>query len=781
MIRLLLPVLCLLTAVASAKQFALVVGDQPLPVSALTAQMGIMVDPTATLGIDEVMADDAGFFPQVESVPSFGFTRAAVWSKFTVRSESQRAQNLIVQLEWARLSHATWYAVANGSVERSLACGALDATERTNRMPTLELTLPPGAERTVYLRCESDTAILLPLRIGDAKGMRHFERRQVILHALTMGFSAGLGFLCLLLGWMQRSRPYLCLSLVAFAYVLYLAIYHGYIPLMWPAVPLWIEREGFGLTIGLGYFGFVMLNGAFLGRVGMSGLELWLQRLAIGLVVASMVICLLFEFRLAIRLVNPMALIGILAGLAVAVSRGKPRREDLWFVAAWGGVGLLVLWIDLQLKAVIPTFVPFQLLQLLMLPCLLTIFFLAVLVRQRADELSEQLRAAERQAHELLGNISAGTYEASLEMDAQGTVGPRFRFLSPQFVEMFGVAREALLGDPSILASRIHPEDAARLAAANTEAFATGKAFHWDGRVVVDGVAKWFVIHSNPRVAPDGVTVWDGVVNDITARMEAERRLADALENEKRLRAEADALRREAEKADAAKGLFLAKMSHEIRTPLSALVSLSQAMWMRGEQQQLDPDFTEFLNRVRSGGQYLNLLLRNVLGVSAAKSGRVPVSASEFYLADWVEGIRNILDPIAEYHCGRIEWIMPADDEARCRTDPMRLTQIALNLGENALKFGTGKGIPVRIAVDKVGERLRLVVEDRGPGMAPDMWQSVFAEYSQADNRVSPRDEGVGLGLAVVRINTDLLGGTVHVDSLDPHGSRFWVEIPLLG
>lgn len=242
--------------------------------------------------------------------------------------------------------------------------------------------------------------------------------------------------------------------------------------------------------------------------------------------------------------------------------------------------------------------------------------------------------------------------------------------------------------------------------------------------------------------------------------------------------AETEASRSRAEQERDAKSLFLANVSHEIRTPLSALVSLSQAMWLRCEANAPDGEFTVFLNRVRSGGQYLGLLLRNVLNVSAAESGRVPVRTDEFYLADWIDEVRNILDPLADYHRGRIDWILPAEDDYRIRSDEMRLTQILLNLAENALKFGSDRGEPVTIRLEITGRGLRLRVEDHGPGISCDRVDSVFMEFEQAGGRSSPMATGAGLGLAVVRLNTSLLGGTFAFEPIPAAGMRFTVEIP---
>lgn len=242
--------------------------------------------------------------------------------------------------------------------------------------------------------------------------------------------------------------------------------------------------------------------------------------------------------------------------------------------------------------------------------------------------------------------------------------------------------------------------------------------------------------------------------------------------------AETQALRSRAEWERDAKSLFLANVSHEIRTPLSALVGLSQAMWLRSESSAPHSEFTHFLNRVRSGGQYLGLLLRNVLNVSAAESGRVPLRLQEFYLADWIEEVSNILEPLAEYHGGRLEWVRPPSDEARLRTDEMRLTQILLNLAENALKFGTASGEPVTIRFEITASGLRMTVEDRGPGIPADRLDSVFAEFEQVGDDSRPMATGVGLGLAVVKLNTSLLGGTLAVEPHPAGGMRFTVEIP---
>ncbi len=233
-----------------------------------------------------------------------------------------------------------------------------------------------------------------------------------------------------------------------------------------------------------------------------------------------------------------------------------------------------------------------------------------------------------------------------------------------------------------------------------------------------------------------------------------------------------------AEQATRMKSSFLAGVSHEIRTPLAALVNLSQSLIMEGEKHTLPGEFTELLESVRAGGQYLNLILTNLLDVSATESGHAPVRPETFYLRDWVEDVSAIIGPIAHSRSVRIVWCLPEDDNLRFTTDPVRLTQILLNLSHNAVKFSIKPHSKVLISIVHRADRLHISVSDEGPGIAPSRLETFFREYGQSDT-ASPRiDSGVGLGLAVVRQNTDLLGGTLATRPVQPSGICFEIDLP---
>jgi PAS domain S-box-containing protein len=404
-----------------------------------------------------------------------------------------------------------------------------------------------------------------------------------------------------------------------------------------------------------------------------------------------------------------------------------------------------------------------------LLPSGPVVVFQDVTERNRtAAELEAARQSLEKVAYELTVNMPAGTYA----MKSGVGITPHFTFLSQRMLEITGLDRESVLKDSMAAFSITHPEDQAGFIALNNEVFATKKPFRWEGRVIVRGKAKWLSIESNPRELADGTVVWEGMLTDITARKAAEHALAQALQSEQRLR---DA----AERATKAKSRFLANISHEIRTPLSTLVALTRSMIRESEKHKLPLAFDEYLQSARAGGQYLNLILTNLLDISAIESGHAPLRVDTFYLGDWVDDVSSILTPIATTHGVRLIWNLPADDNLRFRTDPIRLTQILLNLAHNAVKFSDLPGAAVTISIAESPEGLRFTVRDEGPGVDPARLDGLFEEYAQSDTGYASIEQGIGLGLAIVKENTRLLSGSIEVAPVNPRGLCFQVTLPM--
>ena len=314
------------------------------------------------------------------------------------------------------------------------------------------------------------------------------------------------------------------------------------------------------------------------------------------------------------------------------------------------------------------------------------------------------------------------------------------------------------------------------------------------GLLLVDFFQQWKILP--PPVTPEqpalialvlGFTLFFMAMADRVNQIRLEKKAAQAhamdLQKEMTTRLERQVAERteslqkakeEAERASRYKGIFLANMSHEIRTPLSALVGLSQAMCKQSEQRNLPSDFTRLLEQIRSGGRYLNLMLTNLLDVSAAETGKARVHIQTVVLAEWSRSVRDILEPIAAAKEVNLRWQDKTLAGQTLESDPVRLSQILINLVHNAVKF-TASGRDVEVRLERSPGRFVLEVADQGPGL-PAEQQVLFEAFEQSKTVVSGPDHGVGLGLYVVQTNAQLLGGKVNVENSLSGGARFRVE-----
>jgi hypothetical protein len=377
--------LVLFAAVHSARA-DLEIGNGELPPTDLSPHLSIMVDPTAELGIGEVLAG-AGrpFKPNTSRTPSFGFTRAAVWLKFDIRSVADLERTVRVEAQTARMSGFTWYVVANGSLQQTLDSGAAAADRPDWRLPRIELRLEPGETRTLYARVRSETSLWLPLRIGSPEPMEHDGLLQVGWEFLRLGMAIILSFICYVLGVLNRQKAYLHLAGLVVSYTVYHAIFNGTVRMIWPDTPLWIEREGFGVNSVLGLYFFMAFNRSFL-RINQASRSVRvLQGLAEFLCLISGTAFIVVGYVDSIRLFNVQLIITLLLSGVVVLLRAFQLRTavEAWFLVTWVIYAVPLALLCLNLGGVLPMVVSFFWIHGLMIPVILMGFFLVVLTRQK--------------------------------------------------------------------------------------------------------------------------------------------------------------------------------------------------------------------------------------------------------------------------------------------------------------------------------------------------------------------------------------------------------------
>ena len=237
----------------------------------------------------------------------------------------------------------------------------------------------------------------------------------------------------------------------------------------------------------------------------------------------------------------------------------------------------------------------------------------------------------------------------------------------------------------------------------------------------------------------------------------------------------------EAESANRAKTDFLSAMSHDIRTPMNAIIGLTTI----AENNLGDVESTgESLRKIRLASDHLLTLINDILDISKVESGKLKLSPLTFSIAETVENLINISQPMIKDKNIEFSFHIDNIEKEYLNTDRLRLNQIYINILSNAVKYTEAKG---RVSVELSQKESALpgcvqmtyVVADTGIGMSPEFMATMYQPFSrQTDSRVNSI-QGTGLGLAITKQMVELLGGTIECQSEQGKGTTFTVVLDI--
>ncbi len=261
---------------------------------------------------------------------------------------------------------------------------------------------------------------------------------------------------------------------------------------------------------------------------------------------------------------------------------------------------------------------------------------------------------------------------------------------------------------------------------------------------------------------PGQVPQFINIVRDITERKTAEQQLVDA--------------KTMAEQANSAKDMFLATMSHEIRTPLNGLLGMLELL----DMSTLDVEQKRTLEIARDSGRGMGRIIDDILDHAKIESGKMEILLEPVSIAQLLPRIANAYHGIASVRDVVLRYLVDRRISPAVNTDGLRLTQILGNFVSNSLKF-TSKGY-VEIRADLVKqqdgiETICFSVKDTGIGISAEAQARMFQPFSQASADTTRLYGGTGLGLAICRRLTEMMGGSIGIESTLGMGTTMSVTL----
>ena len=386
-----------------------------------------------------------------------------------------------------------------------------------------------------------------------------------------------------------------------------------------------------------------------------------------------------------------------------------------------------------------------------------------MVLNQHRDQLQKAVDAREMHHQKdiialLLNDFELGTSDWLFECDANGSL----TYVSTRLSEIVGKSPQDIMSLTLLDAAGADAtqlgwtelyetmQERKPIVAHQLEVNKVGETAHWQ-------------ISARPLFSEDDFfRGYRGVGRDITEEWKTDRKLIEAKEA--------------AEAASAAKSQFLAVMSHELRTPLNSIVGFSEILSSRGEEALATEVRLDYAKTILNSSKHLQTLITDILDATRIENGTISLIEQDIDAAELVEIAVKMCRDQAEK--ADVTLVAKLTDGIEVRADITRTKQIILNLLTNAIKFSLAGGV-VNIELMRLRDnRLAIVIRDGGIGIRSEDMGRIFEPFVQAEDGMSRRFSGIGLGLSIARKIARLHGGDVTLQSQFGVGTTARFELP---
>lgn len=341
-------------------------------------------------------------------------------------------------------------------------------------------------------------------------------------------------------------------------------------------------------------------------------------------------------------------------------------------------------------------------------------------------------------------------------------------YYSPRWKSMIGYDDDEIENNFEEWQSRVHQEDLSATIEI-LQNYLSGKSEIYDATYRMQHKnGSWIWIQARGKASRDAEgnpLRMVGFHTDVTEYRNLLENLEQAVEN--------------SEQANIEKSRFLANMSHEIRTPMNAIIGMTHLALAT----DLDEKQKNYIQKAHYSAESLLTIINDILDVSKIESGKLSLEKVDFYPEEIRDNVKSIMSVKSQEANINFECYPDPKTPEVLRGDPLRLTQVLINLCNNALKF-TPEGGEVSSSCklledNEDGVKLQFSVTDNGIGMTEEQQNNLFQPFTQGDSSTTRQYGGTGLGLTISKKLVELMGGKIWVESEPEVGSTFYFTVAL--